>query len=220
MKQRTAVILLVAAFLLAGGVWAFITFWPGMQQQQAGGVPPLPPGTRSFGSWALVCGQDPQNPNRCGLLIRAIDQQSQQLVVSLNLTRGPQGNPIIVVNTPPGIVIPSGVTLTPANGTAARGAVQVCRPRGCTGIVVLSDTLLTELAAAQATTVSFVSANGQTANLNLPTTGFAEGFTAWRAAFPPPAQPEAAAPPAEEVPAEVPEEAPPGYGRPRAPPLM
>jgi len=188
MRQRTAILLLIAALLAVGVVGAFVYYRMG---NQVAGVPPLPPGTRSFGNWALVCGQG-EGEGRCSLLIRAINQDTQQIIAALNLTRGPQGNAVFAVTTPPGVLIPNGVTMTPAGGTAARGAVQVCRPQNCTGIIVLGETLLTELASAQATTVSYTSANGQTVNLNLPTNGFAEGFNAWREAYPHPAPPPAA----------------------------
>ena len=192
MKQRTAIAILVAAILAVGAVGAFIFLRPDPEPQQAG-IPPLPPGTRSFGNWALLCGQNEQTgQGRCGLLMRVINQEAQRVLMRLNLTRGPQGNAIIVVDTPPGVVIPAGVSITPENGTAATGPVQVCRPNGCTGIVLLTDELATALSGVANATISYVAANGQAVNLSLPINGFAEGYAAWQAAYPaPPAAEEA-----------------------------
>jgi invasion protein IalB len=193
MRQQTAIIILIVAIVAVAIVGGVIFFWP--QQQQAGGVPPLPPGTRSFGNWALVCGQqNVESGARCNLLMRVIDQESQRLVTSVNLTRGPQGNAIFVINTPPGIVIPAGVSITPAEGTVATGAVQTCRANGCTGIVVASDTLVTELSSAPTMGIGYTAPNGRPVNFNLPATGFQQGYNAWLAEFPapPPVEGEAA----------------------------
>ena len=197
MKKSTAIAILVAAIVAVIGAAAVVYFRsaapPPPPPQST--IPQLPPGTQSYGNWALVCNQNqPQandGPQRCGLLMRVINQEAQQVLMSLNVSRGPLGNAIIIVNTPPGITIPAGVSLTPENGTAATGGVQVCRPQGCTGVILLSEMLLAEMSAVEMTTLGYTAANGQAVNFNLPTTGFAEGYAAWNQAFPAP-------PPAEE----------------------
>jgi invasion protein IalB len=190
MKQRTAVAILVAAILAVGAIGAFIFLRPEPQPQQpVSQIPQLPPGTQSFGNWALVCNGQPgaqDGPDRCGLLMRVINQEAQRVMMSLNVTRGPQGNAIIVVNTPPGVIIPAGVSITPENGTQATGGVQVCRPNGCTGVVLLTEELKAELDGSQQAAIGYVAANGQPVNLNLPINGFVQGYAAWEAAFPAP----------------------------------
>jgi invasion protein IalB len=202
MKQRTAIAILIAAILGAGAVGTLLMLRNEPQPvAQESTIPPLPPGTRSFGSWALACGQGDQG--RCGLLIRLINQDAQRVLMSVNVTRGPQGNAIIAINTPPGVVIPAGVTITPENGTAATGPVQVCRPAGCTGIIVLNEELRMELTSAQMATIGYTTANGQPVSINIPINGFSEGYAAWETAFPAP-------PPEESEGEDVPAEAPPG----------
>jgi invasion protein IalB len=197
MKQGIAIAALGAAALAVAAIGALVYFRsappppPPPPPQQT--IPQLPPGTQSFGNWALVCNQPEGDAQRCSLLMRVINQEAQQVLMSLNLTRGPLGNAIVVINTPPGVTIPAGVSLTPEGGTTETGGVQVCRPQGCTGVIVLSETLLAEMSAVETTTVGYTAANGQAVNLALPTTGFAEGYAAWDLAFPAP-------PPAEEDP--------------------
>jgi invasion protein IalB len=203
MKKSTAIAILVAAIVAAIGAGAVVYFRsapPVPPQPPQATIPQLPPGTQTFGNWALVCGQGQtaEDAGRCGLLMRVIDQQAQRVLMSLNVTRGPQGNAIVVINTPPGVVIPAGVSLTPENGTAETGGIQVCRPQGCTGVILLTETLLAEMSAAEMTMLGYTAASGQPVNLNLPTTGFAEGFTAWQQAFPAP-------PPAEDAAEAAPE---------------
>ena len=202
MKQGTAIALLGAAAVALAAVAGIVFFWPQEAPPPAPAVPPLPPGSRSFDNWALACQRDAQNVNRCSLLIRVLNRDNRQLVMSLSLTRGPQGRSIMVVTTPPGIAVPAGVTLTPVNGTAVKGDVQTCRPNGCTAVVVLNDMTIMELSGAPTTTVGYVAANGQNVNLNLPTQGFAAGYSAWLADYPPPPATEEA--PADEAPAATP----------------
>lgn len=189
MKQTTAVAILVAAIVAVGAVGAFIFLRPEPEPPApVSQVPALPPGTQSYGNWALVCGQPNagDGPDRCSLLMRIISQEEQRVLMSVNVTRGPQGNAILIINTPPGIIVPSGVTITPEGGTAATGGVQACRQNGCTGIVMLTEELQTELTTSPAAAIGYVAANGQPVSLNLPTNGFAQGFAAWQTAFPAP----------------------------------
>jgi invasion protein IalB len=193
MKKSTAIAILVAAIVAAAGAGAVLYFrsaTPPPQPPQLT-IPQLPPGTQTFGNWALVCGQaqEGQDAGRCGLLMRVIDQQAQRVLMSLTVSRGPQGNAIMVINTPPGVVIPAGVSLTPENGTAETGGIQVCRPQGCTGVILLTETLISEMSTVTMTALGYTAATGQPVNLNLPTTGFAEGFAAWQTAYPAPPPP-------------------------------
>jgi invasion protein IalB len=203
MKKSTVIVLLVAAIaaiVAIAGVGATIYYRtqvpPPAPPPPAPTIPQLPPGTQSFGNWTLVCNQAEGDIQRCGLLMRVINQEAQQVLMSVNLTRGGQGNAIFVINTPPGVTIPAGVSLTPENGATATGGVQVCRPVGCTGVILLSEMLLAEMSSVETTTISYTAANGQPVNIGLPTTGFTEGYGAWQMAYPapPPAEEDAEAP--------------------------
>jgi len=164
------------------------------------GVPPLPANARMFNNWALIGCQTGANDGRCVLLRRAVNQQTGRLVMQMTIARAQSGAVVMAVTLPPNVVIPSGVTLTPTGGTAAKGPIRACRPQACTGAIAVSDTLVKEMAATDTTALEFVAANGRAIRMNVNVQGFAQGFAAWQAAAPAPpvvanpAAPAAAAP--------------------------
>jgi len=155
-----------------------------------------------FNNWALVGCQTGANDGRCVLLRRAVNQQTQRLVMQFTVARAQNGAAIMAVTLPPNVVIPSGVTITPMGGTAVKGAIRACRPQACTGAILVSDTLAKEMSATDTTALEFVAANGRGVRMNVNTQGFAQGFAAWQVAAPaPPAAANPAAPAAAPAPA-------------------
>jgi invasion protein IalB len=197
MKQSTAIALLGGAAVAVVAVVGLIFLWPG-QNQQPQGAPPLPANARTFGNWALTCGNDQQGVKRCALLMRVLDNDTRRMVLSINLTRGPRGNPIFVVVTPPSVVNTAGVTIQPAMGEAATGQFQSCTPQRCLSIIVLTEALAKSIAASQNMNVQYVAGNGRPVRYPLPTNGFAQGLMAWQTEFPapPPTSPAPGAAPA------------------------
>jgi len=174
----------VAALIVAVGGFLYLR---GPANQ--GGVPPLPANARMFNNWALIGCQDGGNDGRCVLLRRAVNQQTQRLVMQMTIARAQNGTPVMAVTLPPNIGIPQGVTLTPMGGTAVRGPIRACRPQACTGALVMSDVLTKELSATDTAALQFVAANGRGIRMNVNIQGFAQGFAAWQTAAPPPPAP-------------------------------
>ena len=211
MKQSTAIALLGAAAAAVVVVIGVIFLWPGDQQQAQQGPPPLPADARNFESWALTCTTGQDNVKRCALLMRVLDQETRRMVLSINLTRGPRGNPILAIVTPPSVVNTSGMTIQPsregtAAGKAVRGDFQSCTPQRCMSIILLTEELAKEIAAAPQLTIQYVAGNGRPVRYNLPATGFGAGFAAWQADYPapPPAAPTTPAPAPAAAPAAAP----------------
>ena len=152
-----------------------------------GAVPPLPANARMFNNWALIGCQGNANDGRCVLLRRAVNQQTQRLVMQMTIARAQNGSAVMAITLPPNVVIPSGVTVTPMGGTAAKGAIRACRPQACTGALLLTDALAKELAGTDTTALEFVAANGRGIRMNVNIQGFAQGFAAWQTAAPAPA---------------------------------
>jgi invasion protein IalB len=192
-------------YAIAGGVVAVLVLGLGLflyvGRPANRGVPPLPANARMFNNWALVgCGQR-ANDGRCVLLRRAVNQQTQRLIMQMTIARAQNGSPVMAVTLPPNVVIPSGVTLTPMGGTAVKGAIRACRAQACTAAIVVTDDLAKEMAATDTTALEFVAANGRAIRMNVNIQGFAQGYPAWQAAAPAavianPAQPAAPSSPA------------------------
>jgi invasion protein IalB len=191
MKQSTAIALLGAAAVAVVLVVGVIFLWPGEEAPQ--GPPPLPAGTRNFGNWALACVNDQDGVKRCALLMRVLDQETRRMLLNISLTRGPQGNAIFQIITPPSVVNTAGVTIQPvdppqnATGNAARGLFQRCTPQMCLGILMLTEELATQMAAMPQIRVQYVAGNGRQVNYPLPSAGFGPGYAAWQMEYPRPA---------------------------------
>ncbi len=191
MSKNIAIAILVAAVISVAAVGALI-FLSAEEEQPVATVPPLPANAITYGTWSLIGCQSVAGDGACRLVRRVINNEVQRVVLSFIVTRGPTGNALMVIGLPPSIIIPRGVTITPGGGAAAQGAVQRCGPQLCNAVVLLNDVLIGELSAAQNLALTYVAANGQDVNVNIPIAGFAEGVAAWLQASPPP-------PPAEET---------------------
>lgn len=162
------------------------------QPQQTAHVPAMR--GQNYGGWTLICGNTAQTQNRCALVLRAMSQKTHRIILSLVVTRGPKGNPILITNVPPDVVIPAGVIIKPGDAKPLRSGFQVCNRQLCRAIFLIDDPLHQALAAADQTGVRFMLAGNHPFGVKLPTKGFAAGFTAWNAKSPaPPAPPAPAA---------------------------
>jgi invasion protein IalB len=188
MSRSAAFGILAAAVLAVIIVGALVYFRIQPEQQQAGGVPPLPANAVQFGVWSLIGCQQGGGDGACRLVRRVINDEAERVVLSFVVTRGPTGNALIAIGLPPSVVIPRGVTITPQAGSAVRGAVQRCSPQLCTAVAVLNDALIEEMSVAQIMGLQFVAANGRNVNINVPIAGFGEGINAWLVASPAPAE--------------------------------
>jgi invasion protein IalB len=186
MSKSLAYSMLVAAvgFLIVVAVLIYMRDAGEPETQQQAFPPPLPAGAQMFGNWALIGCQEGAGDGPCILQLRIVNAEAQRVVFRLNLARAQNDNDVMLVQLPPSVVIPAGVTLTPAGGTAITGSIRTCRPAMCVGGMLLNDMFVQELSAAEAVTLSFVGANGRNININLPSAGFAEGFAAWRERIP------------------------------------
>jgi invasion protein IalB len=183
MKRNTifAIAGVAAVLIVAVGLYFYLS-GPATRD----GIAPLPANARMFNNWALIGCQNP-NDRRCVLVRRAVNQQTQRLIMQMTIARAQSGAAIMVVTLPPNVVIPSGLTLTPTGGTPVKGAIRACRPQACTAALALTDVLANEMAATDATALEFVAANGRNIRMNVNIQGFNQGFAAWQAASPPPA---------------------------------
>jgi invasion protein IalB len=187
MKQRTILAIALGCVVALGAAAGGGFYLMRARAPVAAAIPPLPPGTRQFQSWALIGCANGQVARRCTLMHRVIARQNQQarVVLQMNVLRAGNGASVLIITLPPNVVIPAGLTLTPAGGKGAKAAVRVCRPRACSAVLVLDDALVKEMSAANSLGLQFVAATGRPVNLNLNTAGFDQGFAAWRAALPP-----------------------------------
>jgi invasion protein IalB len=189
MKQNTTIAIIAAAVVaVLAGVIGYFVLGSGKPEQAANQatVPPLPADARSFGPWALTCANDDKAVKRCAMVIRVLDQQSKRMMLAINVTRGPRGNPILVVVTPPSVTTSQGLTVAPATGAAVKAPVQSCTPQRCMAIFLIDEALQKSLTNSPTTTFQYVAGNGRAISYPLPTRGFGDGFAAFEKDYPRP----------------------------------
>jgi invasion protein IalB len=133
----------------------------------------------AFQAWSLVCRDWPGNERRCVLFIAAADPDAKQVLLTFSVARTPQGMPVLVVDTPPGVTADDGVTVTAGAAEALKLPIQSCSPQRCRAIAELTSSLRGALESADVTSVTYMRADSKQSTYNLPTRGFKDGLVAW-----------------------------------------
>jgi invasion protein IalB len=149
--------------------------------------------TRSaFEAWSLVC-RNPAGERRCVLFIAVADSQRKQVLLTFSIARTPQNMPVLVVDTPAGVLVDQGMTVTADGAEPFRIPVQSCGPQRCRAVTDLTPSLQAALESAAVTSVTYTKVDNQQSTFNLPTRGFKDGITAWSGGSDAPSQPVSAA---------------------------
>ena len=133
----------------------------------------------AFQAWSLVCRDWPGNERRCVLFIAVADPDMKQVLLTFSVARTPQGMPVLLVDTPPGVTVDQGITVAAGATEAIKVPIQSCGPQRCRAITELTPSLRTALERADVTSVTYVKADNQPSTYNLPTRGFRDGLAAW-----------------------------------------
>ena len=147
----------------------------------------------AFQAWSLVCRNWPGNERRCVLFIAVADPDVKQVLLTFSIARTPQGMPVLIVDTPAGVTIDQGITVTAGAAEGFKVPIQSCGPQRCRAITELTLPLRAALEKADVTAVTYVKADHQESTYNLPTRGFRDGLAAWFAGSELPHQPVSAA---------------------------
>jgi len=99
--------------------------------------------------------------------------------LTFSVARTPQGMPVLVVDTPPGVTADDGVTVTAGAAEAMKLPIQSCSPQRCRAATELTSSLRAALESADVTSVTYVRADSKQSTYNLPTRGFKDGLVAW-----------------------------------------
>lgn len=133
----------------------------------------------AFQAWSLVCRDWPGGERRCVLFIAVADPDVKQVLLTFSVARTPKGMPVLIVDTPAGVTVEEGITVTAGAAESIKVAVQSCGSQRCRAITELTSSLRAALEAADVTSVSYVKADKQQSTYNLPTRGFRDGLRAW-----------------------------------------
>ena len=135
----------------------------------------------AFQAWSLVCRDGAGNERRCVLFIAVADPDEKKVLLTFSIARTPKGMPVLVVDTPAGLTVDAGITVTAGRAEAITVPIQSCAPQRCRAVTELTPSLRASLETADVTSVSYMTADSKQSTYNLPTRGFRDGLTAWSA---------------------------------------
>lgn len=170
-----------AAFLIGHGVGADerLAVNRAMRAREQGALATMNMTKSAFQAWSLVCRDWPGNERRCVLFIAVADPDVKQVLLTFSVARTPQGMPVLIVDTPAGVAVNEGVTITAGATEATKIPIQSCAAQRCRAVTELTASLREALEKADVTAVTYVKADNQSSTYNLPTRGFRDGMVAW-----------------------------------------
>jgi invasion protein IalB len=136
---------------------------------------------RSFQNWSLICRDWAENERRCVLFVAVASPDMNQLLLTVSIARTSKGVPVLIVDTPPGVAVGRGVTVTAGEASPLRVPIQACGPQRCRAVAELTPQLRGTLEAAESATITYVRDTNQESTYNLSTLGFRDGISAWLA---------------------------------------
>ena len=169
-----------AAFLIGHGVGTSerLTANRTLRAREQSAIAPANVTRSAFEAWSLVC-RNPDGERRCVLFIAVADPQRKQVLLTVSIARTPQNMPVLVVDTPAGVLVDQGITVTAGAAESFNIRVQSCGPQRCRAVTDLTPSLQAALEAAAVTSVTYTKVDNQQSTFNLPTRGFKDGITAW-----------------------------------------
>jgi invasion protein IalB len=157
--------------------------------QSATTMPQLPTGweresVRQFDRWQLDCLKTPQGKRRCSLMLSAIGKQTKKLVFALMVSAGNNSQPILVVITPPAVLLQRGVKLTFGSKEIPAIPFVGCNGRFCRAVTLLDKDTTDAISQSNSVTAQFTVNSGRPIALKLQTNGFVDGYAAWQTTLP------------------------------------
>jgi invasion protein IalB len=170
-----------AAFLIGHGVGTGERFAVNraMRAREQSALAQMNMTKSAFQAWSLVCRDWPGNERRCVLFIAVADPDAKQVLLTFSVARTPQGMPVLIVDTPAGVTVDEGVSVTAGSAEAIKVPIQSCAAQRCRAVIELTSQLRGTLEKADVTSVTYVKADNTPSTYNLPTRGFKDGMVAW-----------------------------------------
>lgn len=147
--------------------------FPARAQEAA---PPAEPSASP--GWAARCASAGRTaPADCALEQRLVVQETGQpfLTVTVRVPAEPRA-PFLLIQTPLGLHLPSGLTLKVDAGAGSTLMFEHCDPNGCYAGRPLDDGLLTAMRTGQDLHLTLRTMDGQNLDLDIPLAGFAKAY--------------------------------------------
>jgi invasion protein IalB len=147
---------------------------------QAPAAPQVPTRTEilNFENWAVTCNEFADSPKarRCSALLQILQQNTNQIVFTWTVALDECKQPVAVMQTPTGVVIPPGVELRVGRLPTQKIPFSSCDPGRCIATTTLDANLLREMTTSPTAEAVIQSSQGNTVQFNMQLKGFDRAY--------------------------------------------
>jgi len=152
--------------------------------QTTAGRAPTPPQipTRTeilnFDNWAVTCNEFADGPRarRCSALLQILQQNTNQIVFTWTVALDERKQPVAVMQTPTGVVIPPGVELRVGKLPSQKIPFASCDTGRCVATTTLDASLLREMTISPTAEAVIQGSQGNTVQFNIQLKGFDRAY--------------------------------------------
>ena len=148
--------------------------------QQAPATPQIPTRTEilNFENWAVTCNEFADNPKakRCSALLQILQQNTSQIVFTWTVALDDRKQPVAVMQTPTGVVIPPGVELRVGKLPSQKIPFASCDPGRCIATTTVDANLLREMTTSPTAEAIVQGSQGNTVQFNIQMKGFDRAY--------------------------------------------
>jgi len=149
-------------------------------QAPAPAPPQIPTRTEilNFENWAVTCNEFADGPKarRCSALLQILQQNTNQIVFTWTVALDERKQPVAVMQTPTGVVIPPGVELRVGKLPSQKIPFASCDTGRCIATTTLDANLLREMTISPTAEAVIQGSQGNTVQFNIQLKGFDRAY--------------------------------------------
>jgi invasion protein IalB len=164
------------------GVFALVAASAALAQttdNSAATTPTTPPQTyekATHGDWKVMCDEGQTSGAGC-FMVQTVDmQETGKRVLAAAILKSPEGNAVLRVTVPLGVLLPKGMALAVDSKPLGEVGFVACFPEGCMTQVQLKPEIVDALKAGQSAAVTIYDMDSKPADIPLSLTGFTAAY--------------------------------------------
>lgn len=147
--------------------------------EQPKAADPVKKTTETIGTWTVICSEAAEK-SRCVAQQQLANTKNKQVVAAALVRLSKEGGAELVLQTPSGVILAPGVTLTVDGEEAGKAPFEICAPRGCEASLLINQDLINKLAKGKSFTVTVQSMRGKSVALEFQLDGFTKAYAAFK----------------------------------------
>lgn len=175
---------LKSAAIILGCIAASATALPAsaQTQEQPAEKQNLPDSTKrvqeTIGDWGIDCSERAGERKRCKMMQQIANAKTMKAIVTWLIGRDGQGKPAMSIQTPPGILLPPGLTLSIDGKMTITLPYRTCTQQVCEAVHPLTGEIIEALKSGKAAKVTVSPLEGEPRSFEMSLRGFTAAFDA------------------------------------------